>query len=48
MKRWQIVLCVVATVATVAAFWRVCWWAYQSLLAIAMFLVFLALIALPF
>ena len=45
MKRYQIVLC---AIATAAAFWCVCYWAYQSLLAIALFLVFLALIALTF
>lgn len=48
LKRYQIVLCAVATAATVAAFWCVCYWAYQSLLAIALFLVFIALIALTF
>lgn len=48
MKRCQLVLCVIAAAATVAAFWCVCYWAYQALLAIAMFLVFLALIALTF
>ena len=47
MKRYQIVLCAIAA-ATVAAFWCVCYWAYQALLAIALFLVFLALIALTF
>lgn len=48
MKRYQIVLCAIAIVATMAAFWCVCYWAYQSLLAIALFLVFLALIAVSF
>lgn len=48
MKRYQIVLCAVTTAATVAAFWCVCYWVYQSLRAIALFLVFLALIALTF
>ena len=48
MKRRQIVLCAIATAATVAAFWCVCYWAYQSMRAIALFLVFLALIALTF
>lgn len=48
VKRYQIVLCAIATAATVAAFWCVCYWAYQALLAIALFLVFLALIALTF
>ena len=48
MKRYQIVLCAIATAATVAAFWCVCYWAYQALLAIALFLVLLALIALTF
>lgn len=48
MKRYQIVLCAIATAATLAAFWFVCYWAYQSLLAIALFLVLIALIALTF
>lgn len=48
MKRYQIVLCAIVTAATVAAFWFVCYLAYQSLLAIALFLVFLALTALTF
>lgn len=48
MKRHQIVLCAVATAATLSAFLCVCYWAYKSLLAIALFLVFIALIALTF
>lgn len=48
MKRYRIVLCAIATTATVVAFWCVCYWAYQSLLATAVFLMFLALIALTF
>ena len=48
MKRYQIVLCAIATAATVAAFWCVCYLAYQALLAIALFLVFLALISVSF
>lgn len=48
MKRYQIVLCALATIASVAAFWAVCFWAYQQLLAIALFLIFVALIALSF
>lgn len=46
MKRYQIVLCAIATIVSVAAFWCVCFWAYQQLLAIALFLIFVALIAL--
>lgn len=48
MKRYQIVLCIAAFATTVAAFWCVCYWAYQSIRAIELFLVFLALIALTF
>jgi hypothetical protein len=48
VKRYKIVLCAIATAATVAAFWCVCYWAYQALLAIALFLVFIAVIALTF
>lgn len=48
MKRYQIVLCAVATAATVAAFWCVCNWAYQQLMALALFLVFLVLAPLMF
>lgn len=48
MKRYQIALCALATVATVSAFWAVCYWAYQQLLALALSLVFIALIALTF
>ena len=48
MKRYQIALCAIATIVSVAAFWCVCFWVYQQLLAIALFLVFLALIALTF
>lgn len=48
MKRWQIVLCAVATVATVAAFLCICWWAYEQLVAIALFFVLLAVIAMSF
>jgi hypothetical protein len=48
VKRYQIVLCAIATVATVTAFWCVCCWAYRALLEIALFLVFLALVALSF
>lgn len=48
MKRYQIVLCAIATIATVAAFLLVYWWVYQQLLAIALFLVVVALIALTF
>lgn len=46
MKRWQLVICAVATLATVAAFCCVCWWAYQQLIAVALFCVFVAVIAL--
>ena len=50
MKRYQyqLVLCAIATAATVAAFWCACHWAYQQLLTVAIFLVFIALIALTF
>lgn len=46
MKRWQLVLCAVAALATVAALWCVYWWAYQQLVAVALFCVFVAVIAL--
>lgn len=46
MKRWQIVLCVVATVATVAAFWCAYRIVYEQLLGVVRFLLFLALAAL--
>lgn len=48
MKRYQIVLCALATIVSVAAFWAVCFWAYRQLLAIALFLIFITLIALSF
>lgn len=48
MKRYQLALCALAAAATVAAFWAVCYWAYQQLLALALFLVFLALVAITF
>lgn len=48
MRRWQVALCVIATVATVAAFWAACIWAHQQLLAIALFLVFVSLAALTY
>lgn len=48
MKRYQIVLCALAAIAAAAAFWAVCLWAYKQLLAIALCLVFLAIIALTY
>lgn len=48
MKRYQTVLCVLAAIATVAAFWGVCVWFYRQLVAIALFLLILALIAMTF
>lgn len=48
LKRYQIVLCALATVAVAAAFWAVCYWAYKQILAVALCLVFLALIALTY
>ena len=46
MKRYQIVLCAVATAASVAAFWCVYRIVYEQLLGAALFLIFLALAAL--
>ena len=48
MKRYRIALCALAAAATVAAFWAVCNWAYQQLVALALFLVFLVLAPLMF
>lgn len=46
MKRYQIVLCALAIIASAAAFWCVSFWVYRQVLAIALFLIFVALIAL--
>lgn len=46
MKRWQIVLCVIAVAASVVAFWFVCSWLFQQVSLLALALVVLALMAL--
>lgn len=48
MKRYQTVLCAFAVIATIAAFWGVCVWVYRQLVALALFLIILALIAMSF
>lgn len=46
MKRYQIVLCVIAAAATVVALFCACFWFYQQFIGFSLFLIFLALVAL--
>lgn len=46
MKRYQIVLCILAAVSTVVALWFVYRCVYEQFIGFALFLIFLALVAL--
>ncbi|WP_449314883.1 hypothetical protein [Rubneribacter sp.] len=48
MKRYQVVLCAIAAVATVAALFFAGWWFYKAITAVALFCVTAALVALSF